>query len=190
MQTPPAFLYAHENMLLYVDCIGNISVWDIKDMKSVYSGISLAPLIDQNISSVIIKEDRQLVAKSGKQSFIYDHNMNTWMILAPTQTTGFSRLPKIEEIEMQLETSVKTGNAKSLLYWAKLYARKLVDENASTKALELVEEFKYLSDKTNKFSVDGLMVGDVQRKQIYNQILPILLKNRSFQRFLTTANDS
>lgn len=103
MQSATAFLSSSEDFLLHVDCIGNVSLWNIPNMKSVYNHIiTMAPLLDQSISNVFLKNNDQIVvqAAGGSKEFIYSSDLNTWLLLSPVPLGHMSKMPKVDELEV------------------------------------------------------------------------------------------
>lgn len=103
MKSAVSFLSSSGNYLLYADCIGSISVWDISKMVSISSNVSIAPLLDQSVTSVYLKDDI-IMAKANGKEYAFNKEMHAWSMLSTPLAGGFSRLPKMEEIEVQFYT--------------------------------------------------------------------------------------
>lgn len=141
MQTPPSFMHAVGDFLLYCDCMGNIQVWDVTRMKCIMKDISLSPLLDCKVVTMELKRvevDVVIEVKSRNQTFIYNHDLCVW-----TCTSFKSGLiPTTEDVETQLATAIFTNDAKNVIYWLKVYARRLTESSNLLKVEELVDEFK------------------------------------------------
>lgn len=177
MASAASFLSCSEGMLLYVDCIGNVSVWNVPEMKNVVS-ISLTPLLAQSISNVALRGDQVIVQASGGKEFLWNDDMKAWVCLASVLVGGMAKMPKMDEIEMQFNGAVQSRNPKSIVYWLKIYARKLTDEDAYAKANELCADLNATGT-----------VGGMIKRDLLKLILPILIKNRAFQGFLVDFAD-
>ena len=76
--------------------------------------------------------------KSRNQTFIYNHDLCVW-----TCTSFKSGLiPTTEDVETQLATAIFTNDAKNVIYWLKVYARRLTESSNLLKVEELVDELK------------------------------------------------
>lgn len=107
MQSAAAFLSSSQEYLLYVDCVGNVCVWSIPSMKSVFTNVSMAPLLDQAVSDVFLRNGDQIVVRvgsggAGGKEYIYFPEMQTWVVLSSALpgTGNLAKLPKVDELEV------------------------------------------------------------------------------------------
>jgi WD40 repeat protein len=143
MKTPPSFMHANGDYLLHCDCLGTIQVWDISKMKCILRDVSLSPLLDLKVVTLELKvvggASIVIEAKSTKsQTFIYNHDLCVWN--CTSFKTGL--IPSIEDVETQLATAVFTNDSTKVIYWLKIFARRLTESSNLLKVEELVNEFK------------------------------------------------
>ncbi|KAI8894110.1 WD40-repeat-containing domain protein [Globomyces pollinis-pini] len=186
MQSAPSFLQAKNEYLLYIDCLGNVSTWDIIKQNCILELKSITPLLSPSITitSVSIHDDGMpLVSTSDNQTYKYSNGMKCWQQLSHLQPSllelnkGF---PKTEQIELSLATAMAMKDTKNIIYWLKLYCRKLCDESSIKKVKELCGDLN--GGETVCWPDDD---ADVPKSELFKEVLPILIKNRSFQRFLS-----
>jgi hypothetical protein len=98
LKSAPAFLHSSKEYLLYVDCIGTVSVWNVPERKQAYPSVSMAPLLDQSISSVQLARGNNILVKARSKSFIYNHDLGAWVSL--WHPDNAARIPKTDDVEV------------------------------------------------------------------------------------------
>jgi hypothetical protein len=89
----------------------------------------------------IHKDGMPILTISTNEMFIFSKMMDCWMQLDPLESSpiGFMKsLPKMDQIEMNFITAIQLQDTHQIENSIKLYSRKLADEDATSKAKELL----------------------------------------------------
>jgi protein HIRA/HIR1 len=185
MASAVSYLYSVDQYLVHIDCLGMLTLWNIIDQKAMLDNISCLAILTEKatvVSCRLHSDGMPILQTSNRQTFLYSFNMKNWIQLQELESvpSGFIKsLPKLEEIEMNLVSAVELKEKQQIVNAMKLYARKLADETAVSKTKELIYMLGYLC------LIRGIgSVGGVEKSLLRDLVVPILAKNRSFQRLL------
>ncbi|KAL5034539.1 hypothetical protein BDV3_004094 [Batrachochytrium dendrobatidis] len=206
MASCAVYLSAQGPFLLCIDGTGQMHIWNIPTQTQLLTHISIAPLIfdeadgetdvDVTLVHISFKSDGlPIITTSRGVSFTYHIGMRAWMKLVDVTTDTYlnrfngsglmprqRRFASMDMLEDRLASAVACGDAEAYRYWLKMYAHKLVEESAVSKAREVCDDLSGLGGS----SWDPLILG-LPKVELFKEIAPILAQNRSFQRIVTAA---
>jgi TUP1-like enhancer of split len=163
---------------------------DVVNSRALLSNVSLCQLLcdasmnqQATITQVSITESGSpIVTLSSDETWTYHFGMQTWMLVTSQLQRISGKLPRalptLSKIEDALTCSQILNSGSEYQYWLKLYARKLTDESALAKATELCHSLLSYNQ------VEGM-----QKIELFKGIMPILAKNRTFQRLLQSCRE-
>jgi hypothetical protein len=187
MPSVVSFIHCVDQYLVFVDCLGKLTLWNIQEQCTILDSVTCLGLLTEKVSivSCLLHTDMMpILQTSTRESFLYSKNMKTWMKLDQLQASpvGFQKsLPKLEEIESKWVTAIHMRDANHVTNSIRLYARKLADETALTKTKELVHMLRYFYCSSSGVGE----MGGAEKAHLREIVVPILARNRSFQRILT-----
>ncbi|KAI8884517.1 WD40 repeat-like protein [Backusella circina FSU 941] len=97
----------------------------------------------------------------------------------------------LSHIEIQLAVAAILESPNEYQDWLVYYARRISEENAKDKALELCRWLKGPPYIVSEFTQwDPTVMGTLSKNNLLKQILPVLAQNRQLQRIVTDFKDS
>ncbi|KAJ3090995.1 HIR complex subunit [Quaeritorhiza haematococci] len=196
-EAPISFLDCCGSYAMVLTSVGNIYVWDVPQQNAILHKESIGHLLlagmvdeedgrDITITNASVRpEGVPLLTLSQGDTYTYHPGMKTWLKMTSTKS---SRLDGNGLLSMIHSQRARENSLSFYEYrkWLKLYARKLADEGATSKARELCDE---LLGSANTEHWDPLILG-LPKRELLKEIIPILAKNRSLQRTTTTYDEA